>query len=104
LDVQYRWGAALKSAFEKEPDLILARAADIAKQRAGGKQISSQQAFDILVGKSFNSSKQVTRKVLVGAHVLMVTESKNKLAFELPALSPEKQSKIEKYIADLLAE
>ena len=25
LDVQYRWGAALKSAFEKEPDLILAR-------------------------------------------------------------------------------
>jgi ParB family chromosome partitioning protein len=103
LDIQYRWGAALKVAIEKEPELILARAADIAKQRAGGTKISSQHAFDILVGKSFDSSKPVTKKVTVGDYVLLVTKSKKKLTFELPAISLEKQGKIEKYIADLLA-
>lgn len=103
LDVQYRWGAALKAAVEKEPDLMLARAADIAKQRAAGKQISSQQAFDILIGKSFDSAKQATRNVAVGDYVLRVTESNKKLTFEMPALSPEKRGKIEKYITDLLS-
>lgn len=103
LDIQYRWGAALKSAIEKEPDLILARAADIAKQRAGGAKIPSQQAFDLLIGKSSDSSKPITKKVTVGDQVLMVTKSKKKLTFELPAISAEKQGKIEKYIADLLA-
>lgn len=104
LDIQYRWGAALKSAIEKEPDLILARAADIAKQRAGGTKISSQLAFDMLVGKFSDSSMPAVKKMTVGDHVLMVTKSKKNLTFELPVLSPEKQGKIEKFIVDLLAE
>ncbi|MES2880484.1 MAG: ParB/RepB/Spo0J family partition protein [Pseudomonadota bacterium] len=104
LEIQYRWGATLKAAIEKEPEVILARASDIAKQRAGGNQVSSPQAFDILTGKSSSSSKRSTRKVTVGEHVLMITEGKNKLAFELPAVGRDKQSRIEKYITELLAE
>ena len=103
LDIQYRWGAALKSAIEKEPELILARAADIAKQRTTGSKITSQHAFDMLIGKSSDSSKPVTKKVTVGDHVLLVTKTKKKLMLELPAISAEKQGKIEKYIVDLLA-
>lgn len=104
LDVQYRWSTALKSAIEKEPDLISARAADIKKQRAGGGIVSSQMAFDLLVGNSSLITNPAARKVAVGNQTLVITEKKNKVAFVMPTISREKQTRIEKFIAELMAE
>jgi len=104
LDIQYRWASDLKAALEKEPDLILARAADIKKQRLSGNQLSSQSAFNLLVGKSNSSSKSVARKVTVGKRVLTITELDRMITYKLDILGREKLSKIEKFIASVMAE
>ncbi len=104
LDMQYRWASDLKAALEKEPDLILARAADIKKQRSSGNQLSSQTVFNLLIGKASSSIKPIARKVTVGKRVLTITERDKKITFELDALGREKLSKIEKFIAGVMAE
>ena len=104
LDIQYRWASDLKAALEKEPDLILARAADIKKQRSSGNQLSSQSAFNLLVGKTSPSNKSVARKVLVGKRVLTITELDKIITYKLDILGREKLSKIEKFIASVMAE
>ncbi|MBH2009450.1 MAG: ParB/RepB/Spo0J family partition protein [Xanthomonadaceae bacterium] len=104
LDIQYRWASDLKAALEKEPDLILARAADIKKQRSSGNQLSSQSAFNLLVGKSTSSSKPVARKVTVGKRVLTITELDRMITYKLDILGREKLSKIEKFITSVMAE
>ena len=104
LDIQYRWASDLKAALEKEPDLILARAADIKKQRSAGNQLSSQSAFNLLVGKASSSNKPVARKVTVGKRVLTITERDKMIIYEFDFLGREKLSKIEKFIASVMAE
>ena len=104
LDIQYRWASDLKAALEKEPDLILARAADIKKQRSAGNQLSSQSAFNLLVGKASSLNKPVARKVTVGKRVLTITERDKMITYEFDFLGREKLSKIEKFIASVMAE
>ena len=104
LDIQYRWASDLKAALEKEPDLILARAVDIKKQRSSGNQLSSQSAFNLLVGKASSSNKSIARKVTVGKRVLMITELDKVITYKLDILGREKLSKIEKFIASVMAE
>ena len=104
LDIQYRWASDLKAALEKEPDLILARAADIKKQRILGNQLSSQSAFNLLIGKSSSPSKSVARKVTVGKRVLTITELDKMITYKLDILGQEKLSKIEKFIASVMVE
>jgi len=104
LDIQYRWASDLKAALEKERDLILARAADIKKQRSSGNQLSSQHAFNLLVGKSSSSSKRLVRKVAVGKRVLTISERNKIITYELDILDREKLSKIENFITAIMSE
>ena len=104
LDIQYRWASDLKAALEKEPDLVLARAVDIKKQRSSGNKLSSQIAFNLLVGKGSSLNKPVVRKVTVGKQALTITEQNKMITFTLEILGRDKLSKIEKFIASVMAE
>lgn len=99
LDIQYRWSSNLKAALEKEPELILARAADINRQKRLGNQLPSQEVFNMLVGKASTSKKASIRSVTVGQRVLTITERDSKVIYELDALPKEKLLQIEKFIA-----
>lgn len=104
LDIQYRWASDLKAALEKEPDLVLARAVDITKQRSLGNKLSSQISFNLLVGKVSSLSKPVARKVTVGKRALTITEKNKVITFELETLGLEKLAKIEMFIVSMMAE
>ena len=104
LDIQYRWAFEIRTSLEKDPELILARAADIKRLRMDGNILSSQAAFNLLVGKDAASSKFPSRKISVGKHVLTVTERGKKVVFEVNALGREKHTRIEKFIASVMAE
>jgi ParB family chromosome partitioning protein len=104
LDIQYRWASELKAAFEKEPDLIVARANDIKKQKLLGNQLPSQTVFNMLIGKALSSHKPPVRKVKIGDRVLTITERNKKVTLELDALSREKLTRIERFIASVMAE
>ena len=104
LDIQYRWISDLKAALEKEPELTLARAADINKQKHLGNQLPSQTVFNMVVGKAPISKKTPVRSVTVGKRMLTITERNNKIVFELDALSNDNLLKIEKFITTVMAE
>lgn len=104
LDIQYRWASDIKAALEKEADLILARAADIKKQKDLGNQLPSKTIFNMLVGKASATRKIPARKVTIGKRVLTIIERNDKIAFELVVLDREKLSKIEKFITGVMAE
>lgn len=104
LDIQYRWAAELKAAHEKEPDLILARAKDVRKQKALGNQLPSQVVFNLLVGSAPAASKPISREMTVGDRILKITEKNRKIAFELDTLPKDKITKIQKFIAAVMAE
>ena len=104
LDIQYRWASDLKAALEKEPDLIIARANDIRKQKSLGNQLPSQAVFNMLIGMVSSASKSPARKLRVGSRILTVTERNKKITFELDDLSQEEISRIEKFITNVMAE
>jgi ParB family chromosome partitioning protein len=104
LDIQYRWASDLKAALEKEPELILARAADINRQKRLGNQLPSQAVFNMLVGKVSTSKKAIARSVTVGQRVLTITERNSKVVYELDALSKDKLLQIEKFIAAVMGD
>ena len=84
--------------------MIFARAADIKKQRSSGNQLSSQIAFNLLVGKASFLNKSIARKVTVGKRVLTITELDKTITYKLNILGREKLSMIEKFIASVMAE
>lgn len=104
LDIQYRWASDLKAALEKEPELILARAADINKQKRLGNQLPSQAVFNMLVGKASTSKKAIARSITVGQRVLTITERDSKVIYELDVLSKDKLLQIEKFIAAVMGD
>jgi ParB family chromosome partitioning protein len=104
LDIQYRWASDLKAALEKEPELILARAADINKQKRLGNQLPSQVVFNMLVGKASTSKKAIVRSITVGQGVLTITERGSKVIYELDVLSKEKLLQIENFIATVMGD
>lgn len=103
LDIKVRWGASIKEAFEKEPDLLLSRAADIKEQRLLERELTSQAAFDLLVGKAKNTIP-VPRRVAIGKITLSIAERNQKVTFEFNTPSKFKLDKIESFIASILAE
>jgi ParB family chromosome partitioning protein len=104
LDIQFRWASELKVALEKEHDVVLARANGIRKQLAGGNPISSQAAFDLLVGKGSPKSKVPNREIKVGGKVLVVSQTTKKVTYEIDRLASDKLDKIEKFISSVLSE
>lgn len=104
LDVQYRWIIDLNAVLEKTPDVVLARAGDIITKRAAGVTVSSQCAFNALIGKEEKPSTLKPKLVNVGSRVLSISERNNKVSFELDKLAKDKLIKIEKFIAEVMAE
>lgn len=104
LDIQYRWYSDLNKALEQDPDLLLARAAEISSKRVAGEVIPSSAALGILFGKTAKPAPKKPKLVKVGSKVLSISESKDKVSFEVDKLGKEKQLKIEKFIAELMAE
>ena len=104
LDIQFRWASELKVALEKEPDVVLARANGIRKQLVGGNPISSQAAFDLLIGKGPLKLMVPNREIKVGGKVLVVSQTTKKVTYELDRLASDKLDKIEKFISSVLAE
>ncbi len=104
LDIQFRWAVDLKAAYEKEPDVVLARADDIIAKRASGEIISSHDAFNALAGKAEKSAVLKPRVVKVGDRLLSITERGNRVLFDLDRLAVDKLSKIERFIAEMMAE
>ena len=103
LDIQIRWGAVIKVALEKEPELLLARAGDIEKLRLEKSKLSSLAAFDLLIGK-VQLAKATPRKVTIGKNTLSIAERNQKVTFEFNTPSKSKLAKIESFIASILAE
>jgi len=104
LDVQYRWIIDLIPVLEKEPDSVLARAAEISAKRAAGATVTSQAAFSALMGKLEKPVALKPKVLKVGDRVLSVSERNNKVSFVLDKLDKSKLAKIEKYIAEVMAE
>ena len=104
LDIQYRWSADISKALVKEPDLILARAAEITRQVKLGNPIPSPKAYERLVGKSIKEAFLPPRKVTVGKRVLTVSERNNMVSFEVDGLAKDKLKRIEKFIEELMAD
>jgi ParB family chromosome partitioning protein len=104
LDIQYRWASELKVVIEKDPDVVLARAADISSKRVAGATVSSQAAFSALVGKVEKPAALKPKVLKVGSRVLSISERNNKVSFELDKLAKEKLARIEKFIAEVMAE
>ena len=84
--------------------MILARAADINKQKRLGNQLPSQVVFNMLVGKASTSKKAIVRSITVGQGVLTITERDRKVIYELDALSKDKLLKIENFIAAVMGD
>ena len=104
LDVQYRWIIDLNAILERDPDVVLARAADISSKRAAGAIVSSQGAFNSLTGKVDKPATSKPRLVPIGNKVLSISERNNKVSFVLDKLDKDKLVKIEKFIAEVMAE
>ena len=104
LDIQYRWGAPLSDALEKDPDIVLAKAKAISAR----KSVVSRSAMDIyheLVGVSKITSKKFSREVkLDGETVMVVKFTDKKVSFEIDTLNMGKIEKIEKAILQALAD
>lgn len=103
LDIRIRWGAVIKAALEKEPDVLFARAEDIEKLRLAKNSLSSLAAFDLLAGK-VQLTKATPRKVSIGKNTLLIAERNQKVTFEFNTPSKSKLAKIESFIASVLAE
>lgn len=103
LDIQYRWGAPLSDALEKDRDTVLAKAKTITLE----KSVVRRRAVDVyqeLVGITKKASGKFSREVkLDEATVMVIKTSDKKVSFELYALSIEKIEKIEKAILQALA-
>lgn len=104
LDIQYRWVVELKALVDKEPDVVLTRAAGISDKRAAGIPVSSLAALHVLIGKDQNSVVSRPKIVKVGNRVLSISERKDKVSFEIDVLAKDKIAKIGKFIAAVMAE
>lgn len=104
LDIQYRWASELKLAVEREPDLILARAAEIKKQFVAGNKMKAAVVFSLLVGKSVGATKPAGRVVVAGSRSFEITEGAEKTVIEFGMLPKEKLTRIERLISEVLAE
>lgn len=104
LHVQFRWVIELNEVLEKDPDVVLSRAADISAKRAAGAAVPSQAAFNSLMGKVEKPAALKPKVVKVGNRVLSISERNNKVSFELDKLAKEKLARIEKFIAEVMAE
>jgi ParB family chromosome partitioning protein len=104
LDIQFRWAVALKAAIDRDQGVVLARAADIIAKRAAGATVSSQSAFNVLIGKDHKPATPTTKVVKVGSMVLSISEWNNKVSFELDKLAKDKLTKIEKFISEVMGE
>ena len=101
LDLQRRWAKPLTEALQKDPDLVLAVAKEIAQEKKQGKKIASEVVFNRLI-----SSKQispVTRKVPLKKHGSMTVTTKGKKAtFEFADLDESRVNAVEKAILSVL--
>jgi ParB family chromosome partitioning protein len=103
LDIQYRWGAPLSDALEKDPEMVLAKARAMAAEKSTLKR-SAMDVYQALVGISDSTAGKSSREVkLDGATVMLVKVTDRKVSFEMDILSPEKIEKIEKAILQALA-
>lgn len=104
LDIQHRWAAKLNEALSA-PDLVIARANDISRERSAGATVTSQEAFGRLCGLQFGSNEKSVHVVKhAGKLAFKVSVSKDKVGIELPALSKNALSKLEKVILESLKE
>jgi ParB family chromosome partitioning protein len=104
LDIQFRWASDLNEVLKKDPDVALARAKEITVKRDTGAVISSQEAFNALVGKEEKRPALKPKLVKIGSRVLSISERNNKVSFELDKLAKDKLARIEKFISEVLAE
>jgi len=103
LDIQYRWASDLRHLLDKEPELLFARVADIKKAQSAGRSLSSQDALEMLVGRSVTTKKSSSRKVVVGQKVLTIIEENKKVSYVIDTLGSERQAKIEKFIMEMMS-
>jgi len=104
LDIQFRWASDLNEILKSDPELVVARAKEIVAKREAGDAISSQATFNALVAKEEKPAPVKPKVVKVGSRVLSISERNNKVSFELDMLAKEKLARIEKFIADVMAE
>jgi ParB family chromosome partitioning protein len=105
LDIQFRWGANIQAALDREPDVVRARAKDIVEERAQKcVNRSAKDVFSELVGNGFGSkTSAAARTVQVGARTLKISSKGEAVVFELPSLGEAKNAKIADFIAALMA-
>ncbi len=104
LDLQYRWATPLSDALDKNPDVVLAKAKEIASEKTT-KPKNAIQVFQALVGEGKDNSNKSSYEVKVdGATVMVVKTTGKKVAFELSTLSKDKIEKIHKAILKALAD
>lgn len=104
LDIQYRWGAPLSDALEKDKDMVLARARAITAEKSVAPR-GAAQVYQELVGISKTASGASSREIKQGdATVIVVKRVGKKVSFEIDALSTEKIEKIQNAILQALAD
>lgn len=104
LDIQYRWASVLSDLVSKEGDALLARAQAIAADLASGKQVSPAESFNRLMAKADKPAPTRPRVVKLGKNSLKISETPRSVTYEVSRVPKEKLSKIEKLIAEVLAE
>lgn len=104
LDIQYRWATELSDAVKSNQDAVLARANEIAADRANGEKISSSESFNRLIAKAVKSNPKKTRILKCGDHSMKISESAKAVSFEVGNLSKAKLARIETLIAEVLSE
>lgn len=104
LDIQFRWASDLNKILKSDRDVAYARADEIVARRAHGTNISSQDAFNILMSKEAKAVAIKPKLVKVGSRVLSISQRNNRVSFELDMLSNDNLNKIEVFITKLMEE
>ena len=103
LDIQFRWAAPLASAIEKDPDVVLALANEIALQREAGQGVASADVFKKLAGLERTKVEATSKVVKSGDKFFTVTEKGDHISFAFDKLERAKRGQLEKLIKEFLA-
>lgn len=103
LDIQYLWSSPLNLALASDRALVIARAKEITIDKQKGIHIKATEVFNRLISKLPVNPKSGSRSVKIGdEEVMLVSQSKNKVSFEVKAFNPAVIEEIEKAILKIL--
>jgi ParB family chromosome partitioning protein len=103
LDIQFRWSAPLTDALQKNPDMVLARANEIAIQRKAGEVVASADVFKKLAGLDKVKPVTAIRAVKVGDQEFTVAVKGSEVSYVFDKLERTKHAQLEKLIKEFLA-